>query len=220
MVDSRYAAVCFDLDGTLLNTLADLADSMNAALARQGFPPHPEDEYRFLVGDGVDVLARRCLPEAHRADDAAWEALVAAMREEYAGRWRDRTRPYAGVPELLPALVARGLPLAVLSNKQDDFTRAQVAHFFPDVRFASVAGARPGVPKKPDPAPALALARALGVPPQAWLYVGDTNTDMQTALGAGMVACGALWGFRPEAELRAAGAHHVLTHPSELLALL
>jgi len=220
MVDSRYAAVCFDLDGTLLDTLADLADSMNAALARHGFPPHPEGEYRFLVGDGVDVLARRCLPEAHRADDAAWEALVAAMREEYARRWRDRTRPYGGVPELLEALVARSLSLAVLSNKQDDFTHAQVAHFFPGVPFASVAGARPGVPKKPDPAPALALAETLGIPPARWLYLGDTDTDMRTALGAGMVACGALWGFRPEAELRAAGAQHLLRHPSELLAFL
>jgi phosphoglycolate phosphatase len=220
MADSRIRAVCFDLDGTLLDTLADLADSMNTALASFGFAPHPPEAYRFLVGDGVDVLARRVLPPEQRDEEAPWKALVAAMRAEYALRWRDRTRPYPGIPELLAEVSGRGLAMAVLSNKPDDFTKAQVSHFFPDLPFAQVAGARPDEPKKPDPAAALHIAEALGLPPDRWLYLGDTDTDMKTAVGAGMTPCGACWGFRSSGELRAAGARHLLEAPADLLALL
>lgn len=213
-------AVLFDLDGTLLNTLADMAGSMNAALRRFGFPPHAEADYRLLIGDGVEALARRALPESHREDESVWNSLVAAMREEYASRWHDNTVAYAGVPELLSELAARRLKLAVLSNKPDDFAKAQVAHFFPKVPFSAVYGVRPGVPKKPEPAPAKLIAQELEIPPERWLYLGDSNTDMLTANRAGMVACGVLWGFRSETELRDSGAAHLLAAPGELLRLL
>lgn len=220
-VEGRAAeAVLFDLDGTLLDSLADMTAAMNASLARFGFPPHDQASYRLFIGDGVETLARRVLPEGAREDEAAWKALVAAMREEYAARWHRATTPYAGIPELLDALVSWGLTLAVLSNKPDDFAKAQVAHFFPSTPFAAVFGVRPGVPKKPDPTAARQLAEALHIPAARWLYLGDSNTDMATAKAAGMVACGALWGFRGEGELRAAGADHLLDAPHGLLGLL
>lgn len=220
LVSRPPSAVLFDLDGTLLNSLADMACSMNAALLRFGFPPHAEGDYRLLIGDGVETLARRALPAAHREEEPIWKSLVAAMREEYAARWHERTAPYAGISELLSELATRGLQLAVLSNKPDDFAKTQISHFFPSIPFAAVYGVRPGVPKKPDPTPAELIAQELQIPPEFWLYLGDSNTDMLTANRAGMVACGALWGFRTEAELRESGAAHILAEPGELLELL
>jgi phosphoglycolate phosphatase len=212
-----FRAVLFDLDGTLLDTLGDLADSVNGVLARMGLAGHPEDAYRTMVGDGVANLMRRALPEGRRGDEDAVRTGVAWMREEYLRRWDSRTKPYAGVPEMLAAL---DRPAAVLSNKQEDFTLLAVRRFFPGHPFAAVRGARPGEPVKPDPAGALAIARLLDVPPAEILYLGDTNTDMRTAVSAGMFPVGALWGFRDEAELRASGARELLARPEDLLGLL
>ena len=213
----RYGAVLFDLDGTLLDTLDDLCGSMNSALQRLGFPPHPKDAYRFMVGDGVDTLARRVLPPRRRDDDEVWKALLAAMREEYGRRWDRKTKPYQGIVELLNDLKKMGLKMAVLSNKPHDFTLLNVGRFFERDIFASVRGAKPDVPKKPDPSGALAMARELGIVPERWLYLGDTSTDIQTALQAGMTPLGALWGFRPAEELAEAGAKALLERPSQLL---
>ncbi len=215
-----YKAVLFDLDGTLLDTLEDLCDSMNSALQGIGFPPHPKDAYRFMAGDGVDTLARRVLPPERRDDDEVWKALVSAMREEYGRRWDKKTRPYAGIPELLGDLAARDVKMAVLSNKPDDFALLNIERFFKHGVFASVSGAKPDVPKKPDPSAALAMAREMNIAPRRWLYLGDTSTDMQTALKAGMTPLGALWGFRPAQELREAGAKALLGRPSQLLEYL
>ncbi|NUQ01042.1 MAG: HAD family hydrolase, partial [Armatimonadetes bacterium] len=195
-----YRAVLFDLDGTLLNTLADLADSMNTALRGLGHPPHPTDSYRYHVGDGMTNLALRVLPPDQR-DAAEVARCVAAMRAEYALRWAAKTRPYDGVLELLDALAERGVARAVLSNKPDEFTQQVVAKLLGRERFDVVMGAQPGWPLKPDPAGALEVARRLGQPPGAVLYLGDTNTDMATAVAAGMHPVGARWGFRPAAEL-------------------
>ena len=210
-------AVLFDLDGTLLDTIGDLADSMNAALAALGHPTHPEEAYLRFVGDGVAELARRALPPARR-DETSVRACIAAMKAEYAQRWDVRTHPYEGVPELLDALGARGIPVADLRNKMEDVTRVAVDHWFGLDRFAEVRGAREGVPRKPDPEAALAIAARLGVAPERVLYLGDTDTDMRTAVAAGMVPFGVLWGFRDEAELRENGARHLLRRPGELLA--
>ena len=212
-------AVLFDLDGTLLNTLDDLADSMNAVLERLGYPAREIDAYKYFVGDGVKVMAQRALGEAGD-DDAVVANVVAAMRDEYANRWARKTRPYDGVDALLDALESRGGVMAVLSNKPDDFTKIMVNEFFPTTHFAAVAGAREDVPRKPDPKGALAIADALAVAPERFLYLGDTNTDMQTATAAGMFAVGALWGFRPEEELVASGAQCVIAHPMDALGLL
>lgn len=211
------SAVIFDLDGTLLDTIEDLTDSMNAALARMGLPGRSIAECRNLVGDGLDTFVRRALPDGVRDDPAAAARLKDLMRGEYRLRGKDKTRPYVGITDLLDELARRGTRMAVLSNKPHDSTGTIVRHFFPSWRFDPVFGARDGVPVKPDPAGALEIARAWGLAPAEIAYVGDTNTDMQTAAAAGMFACGALWGFRTAAELAANGANVLLEKPAELL---
>ncbi|HUU58374.1 MAG TPA: HAD family hydrolase [Phycisphaerae bacterium] len=215
----HYHAVLFDLDGTLLDTLADLADSMNAALEGLGFPRHPEEAYRYFVGDGVKMLAARALPDRHRSEETIGRA-VEAVRAQYARRWDCKTRPYEGIPELLSALSRRGVTAAVLSNKPDDFTKLCVAKLLPDWQFAAVQGVSETVPPKPDPTGAVHVTRGLGIPAGEFLYLGDTNTDMKTAVAAGMFPVGAAWGFRTADELRANGARKLIDHPMELLELL
>jgi phosphoglycolate phosphatase len=212
-------AVLFDLDGTLLDTLEDLADATNAALARMGLPTHDLDLFRHLVGDGAERLTRRALPE-DRQDPETVTSCFDAVREEYARCWDRKTRPYPGVPELLDVLAERRILTAILSNKDDDFTRLTAERLLSGHGFALVQGALPDVPLKPFPDAALDIARRLGVPPGEFLYLGDTGTDMQTARAAGMYAVGALWGFRDREELLGAGAQALIAHPSELLALL
>jgi phosphoglycolate phosphatase len=214
----KHAAM-FDLDGTLLDTLADLGDSMNITLAALGFPTHDYPFYRKAVGDGAPQLVTRSLPPAARTPDTIQAALI-RMRAEYERRWTLKTGPYDGILALLEDLRRRGTVITVLSNKPDAKTRDCVAHFFPDVPFAAVRGAREGVPLKPDPAAALAILRELDIPAEEWLYVGDTDTDMQTAVSAGIFAVGAAWGFRDRDELLAHGARSVIDSPAELLPLL
>ena len=212
-------ALIFDLDGTLLDTLDDLADSGNAALAALSLPQHPRDAYRLFVGLGVGELVRRMLPETRR-DEASLKSAGALLIAEYKRRWNVKTRPYPGVADLLEALRALGLPLCVLSNKPQDYTDLTVREFFPGFPFAHVRGARPDVPNKPHPAGALALAQELALAPGSIAFVGDSSTDMKTARGAGMLPVGVLWGFRDEAELLENGARHLLAAPMDLLALL
>ncbi len=215
----HYKAILFDLDGTLLDTLEDLATAANRALGTLGLPAHPTDAYRVFVGDGLRTLAERILPGEQRSA-AQVDALVAAFEREYSRTWNERTEPYAGVPEMLDRLTGDGYRLSVLSNKPDAFTRLCVEQLLPHWTFAPLYGQRPGVPKKPDPAAALAIAVELDLDPAEMLYLGDTATDMHTARAAGMAAVGVLWGFRTADELRAAGARHLITHPGELAPLL
>ena len=212
-------AAMFDLDGTLLDTLADLGDSMNITLAAFGFPTHEYPFYRKAVGDGAPQLVTRSLPPEARTPETIRTALV-RMRAEYERRWTLKTGPYDGILSLLADLHRRGTVITVLSNKPDAKTRDCVAHFFPGIPFAVVRGARDGVPLKPDPAAALAIVRQLDIPAGEWLYVGDTDTDMQTAVSAGLFAVGAAWGFRDRDELLAHGAQTVIDAPAELLPLL
>lgn len=212
-------AVLFDLDGTLLDTLQDIANACNTALARHGFPGHPVQAYKHFVGDGVAKLISRVVPIG-RAEVTTLSRVAAAYREEYSRHWNLTTRPYEGIPELLDRLTQRGIPIAVLSNKPDDFTRRCVAEFLPDWKFEMVVGASKTFPPKPDPAAASHIAATLDFPPGAFAYLGDTATDMKTAASAGMLPVGVLWGFRSAEELRQAGAQHLLKRPSELLELL
>ena len=212
-------AVLFDLDGTLLDTLDDLADSMNHALVAHGLPPHDVDAYRTLVGDGVAALVRRVAPAAREDDDLA-RTLLAKMADEYSRRWADKTKPYDGVAETLDGLCRRRLPMAVLSNKPHGFTKQCVAGLLGQWRFDVVQGVDDSTPPKPDTAAALRIAGQLGATPAEVVYVGDTNTDMKTATAAGMFAVGALWGFRSADELRRSGADMLIEHPTELLHLV
>ena len=217
---SRFKAILFDLDGTLLDTLEDLADSTNAVLAANGFPTHPTDAYRYFVGDGARNLIIRALPE-NRRNEPTISQLLAEYRDVYAKRWDAKSKPYAGVPELLDALVKRGdTKLAVLSNKPDDFTQLCVSRLLPKWKFDIVLGATERFPHKPDPGAANDIARQLKIEPAQFLYVGDTATDMRTAVAAGMRPVGVLWGFRTELELRGAGANHIVKSPMQLTDLL
>ena len=215
----KHRAVVFDLDGTLLDTLRDLAESVNSVLSRSGFPEHSLEAYRLFVGDGVEELARRVLPEGHR-DEATITRILAGVREEYRQRWPNHTRPYEGIPELLDALTARRIKKAIVTNKPDDSTRTMVARLLPRWEFDVIVGATAGLPRKPDPKGAIEAARRLRLSPGAILYVGDSDIDMKTANAAGMYAVGVLWGFRPADELIRNGAKVLISKPLELLELL
>ncbi len=215
----KRKAVLFDLDGTLLDTLEDLCDSVNRVLAARGFPIHPLDAYRYYVGDGAATLFRRVLPENQNGDEMVQNCLL-DFREDYGRNWNVKTRPYPGITELLDALTERGIQMTVLSNKPDETTKKCIEGILPRWKFAPVLGQREGVPKKPDPAGVTEITEALGLPPSAFLYLGDTGTDMRTATAAGMFPVGALWGFRTEEELTETGARALIREPLELLLYL
>ncbi len=215
----RYRAIIFDLDGTLLDTLDDLANSMNTVLYGLGFPVHEKEKYKYFVGNGIVNLARVALPENHRTDEEI-KNCVERMNTEYDRHWADNTHPYSGINELLDGLVLKNIRMAVLSNKPDEFTGVIIKKYFSRWKFDVVFGARPLVPVKPNPAGALEIAGLLEISPSEFLYLGDTNTDMKTANAAGMYAVGAAWGFREERELLDSGAKAVIHNPRELLNLL
>jgi phosphoglycolate phosphatase len=211
-----FKAVIFDLDGTLLDTLEDLADSMNRVLERNRLPQQEVEAYRYFVGDGIDMLVRRALP-FEIADEEELDRFIREMKREYAGRWTQKTRPYPGILEVLAAFSAAGFELAVLSNKPDEATQHIVRALLLGVSFRLVIGATREKPKKPDPTVALEIADRLRIAPARFIYVGDTAIDMRTAVAAGMFPVGALWGFRPAEELIAAGAELLVRKPASLL---
>jgi phosphoglycolate phosphatase len=210
-------AVIFDLDGTLLDTLEDLADSGNATLAALGHPVHPAERYKQFVGDGVAQLVRRALPANAQGD---LEKALTIMRGEYEARLHGKTRPYPGVPELLDALAARGIPMAVLSNKPDPFCQITVQDYFAAWPWAMILGETDRFPRKPDPAGARFVAESLGIAPADFLFLGDSPMDVRCALNAGMVPVGATWGFRERETLEAEGGKLFVDKPGELLDLL
>jgi len=212
-------AAIFDLDGTLLDTLGDLADAVNAALRENGYPAHEEQAVCGFIGDGAALLMRRAMPAGVGDVPADHARCLASFQRIYGEHFARRTQPYPGVPELLEELRARRVPLAILSNKPHAFT-LQCSHAFFGAAgeiFSVVLGQRDGVPKKPDPAGALEAAAALGVGPADCLYVGDSGVDMRTAMAAGMIPIGVEWGFRSVAELRREGAVAVIQSPADLL---
>lgn len=212
-------AVIFDLDGTLLDTLDDLSDTVNEVLTAAGYPGHDTDFYRKAIGDGAPNLIRRSLPKDGR-DPVTIERMLDHMREAYDRRWKNKTHPYEGITELLRHLQAKQVTMVVLSNKPHRKTLDCIQHFFPDSPFHGVYGARENVPLKPHPDAVLSVMQALAIESAHTLYVGDTNTDMQTATGAGLFAVGVTWGFRDAAELREHGAQAIIHHPMELVPFL
>ena len=214
-----FKAAIFDLDGTLLDTLEDIAHAANRVMTEFGHPTHPIDDYRYFVGDGVPKLISRVLPEDMRDEKTAAEC-VAAFRKDYGRNWKVRTKPYDGIPEMLDRLTALGLKLAVLSNKPDDITKLCVREILPGWRFEIVRGWIEGGPRKPDPTSAIEMAAQLGHTGKDILYLGDTAIDMKTAERAGMFGIGALWGFRTREELENNGARAIVERPEQVLDLL
>ncbi len=215
--ERRFDAAIFDLDGTLADTLGDIAEAVNAGLASLQLPTHPAEAYRAWVGEGVEHLAGLALPPSHQAEIAE---LVARFRGYYAEHVVQKSRAFPQIPEVLDALCEKGLRLAVLSNKMDLLTRRIVEVCFGEGRLHPVLGERAGIPRKPDPSAALGIAQELGVPASRCLFVGDTAVDMNTARTAGMYGVGVTWGFRGRDELEAAGAQVIISEPAELLRLV
>lgn len=214
----KFKAIIFDLDGTLLDTLKDLALSVNAVLERKGYPGHPVDAYRYFVGDGIDLLIERTFPAA------AWSGnnlnlLVNEVKEEYSRRWDDHTVPFPGVPEMLDSLEQKVVPKAIFSNKPHEFAVLTVEKLLTDWYFFDVIGIGPEMPRKPDPTGALQIAAKMKLNPAEIVYVGDTDTDMKTALAGGFYPAAVLWGFRPEEELKASGARFLAADPLDLINL-
>ncbi len=209
-------AIIFDLDGTLLNTLEDLADAGNRILSEAGLPVHPVENYKYFVGDGLATLIFRILPEDMRNDEQV-QRMAMVFREVYAKNWNAKTKVYAGIEALLNGLQEKDVSMNVLSNKPHDFTRICVQEFLGSWTFAQVLGNREGIAKKPDPAGALEIAEKLDLAPEDIIYLGDTATDMQTAVAAGMYPVGALWGFRTAKELKENGAARLVEDPEKVL---
>lgn len=204
------------MDGTLLDTLNDIADSMNAVLRLSGFPTHSLEEYRGLVGDGIEVLVERSLPEEWRTRQHI-EQCVNAMRNEYAQRWSATTHPFEGIPALLNELSKRDVQMAILSNKLESFTQIMASTMLGSWTFREVVGLRSDVPRKPDPAGALGIARSLNVSPKRCIFLGDSGVDMLTGVRAGMHPVGVLWGYQEREALIRAGAQALVDHPEDLI---
>lgn len=204
--------VIFDLDGTLLNTIADLANSTNHALNQLGYPTHEPEEYNFMVGNGINKLFERALPEGEKT-----EKNVLRVRREFIPYYdqhnADESRPYPGIPELLERLQAKGIQMAVASNKYQAATEKLIAHYFPNIKFIAVFGQRDSVNVKPAPTIVEDILRISGTPKDEVLYVGDSGVDMQTARNAGVTACGVTWGFRPLAELESFNPRYIIEVP-------
>lgn len=207
--------IVFDLDGTLLNTLEDLADACNGMLMECGYPSHPVDAYKYFVGDGLRVLVDRITPEGLSKDDL--DHCCNLFNDIYSRCWHNKTTQYEGIHEMLSKLQKNGMQLAVLSNKPHHFTTVCVDRFFPEHRFDVVFGQREGVNKKPDPAGALEIAELMNVRPAECIYVGDTAVDMQTGKAAGMFTVGVLWGFRDITELQENNADILVKRPMEIV---
>lgn len=211
--------VIFDLDGTLLDTVADLAAAVNHALAGMDLPAHSVDTIRTFVGNGIGKLLERALPEGERTEKNL-ARMRAAFLPYYDVHNADLSRPYPGVAAVLEELQRRGLMLAVASNKYQAATERLVAHFFPTIRFVRVLGQREHVPVKPDPAIVRDILASAGVEAEEVLYVGDSGVDMQTARNAAVDAVGVAWGFRSREELEAFSPLAVLDGAEELLTFL
>ena len=219
MSELKYKAIIFDLDGTLIDSLEDIADSMNIVLKKNGYPPHSYDDYRYLVGSGARKLVASAIPEERRENDIVNECLK-LFKEIYNKNWHVKTRPYPGITGMLYRIAKLGIKTSVLSNKPDDFTKRCVKKFLPDILFEIVLGMRDNIPPKPDPAAALEIAAELEISPEKFLYIGDTAIDMKTANSAGMSAVGVLWGFRSREELLENGAKALVGNPMEILEII
>jgi phosphoglycolate phosphatase len=207
-------SVIFDLDGTLLDTLADLAETCNEVLVSHHFPTHSAVKYKKFVGDGLQMLMKRITPIG--TEDSIIQQCCISFTRRYSRTWKRNSCPYEGINDMLSALKRQGVMLAVLSNKPHEFTKLFVDEFFPHEQFSIVYGQRDGFPKKPDPTVALEIASRFGVRPQDTIFVGDSGVDIQTGKAAGMLTAGVSWGFRSLRELTENNADILVHNPLEL----
>ena len=211
-----YNTYIFDLDGTLLDTLTDLAASTNYALRTHGMPEHTIDEVRRFVGNGVRKLMERAVPDG--TDNPLFDEAFATFRQHYMEHSLDTTRPYEGVPEMLAVLKAKGCHLAVVSNKMMAATQELCRHFFPEtIEVAIGENEAEGIRKKPAPDTVIAALRQLGVGEEGAVYVGDSDVDIATARNSNLPCISVLWGFRDRDFLLQHGASTLISAPKELL---
>ena len=213
-----YQYVIFDLDGTLLNTIDDLADAGNYVCRLHGWPEHSVEEYKRYVGNGMTRLAIRFSPEEWHTEEGL-HTILSEFMPYYDAHKQDKTAPYAGMPQAVARLKEAGVAVAVLSNKADRLAGPVVEHYYPGT-FPIVQGAVDGLPTKPDPTLLHRLMERMGADPARTLFVGDSNVDIQTAKNGGLVSCGVLWGFRGRAELEAEGADFIVQTPQELVRVI
>ncbi|MCT7909280.1 HAD family hydrolase [Arcobacter lacus] len=216
MVDGKKTLI-FDLDGTLLDSIEDIAVSMNKVLESLNLPIHKIEDYKYFVGSGIDVLVENAL--GNHSQEIKDEATK-RFKIEYDGKLHLKTLPYNGIYDLLSELKKMSYNISVLSNKPHELTVSYVNHFFKDYGFKEIHGQKTNVPKKPDPIAAINIAKALNIPCEEIYFVGDTKVDMQTAKNAGMKAIGVLWGFRDEKELKEFGADFIVEHPLDILNII
>jgi phosphoglycolate phosphatase len=214
----KFKGVIFDLDGTLVNSLEDIADAMNSVLQDLNYPTHSYDDYQYFIGSGLRNLVSKSLPENHN-DENQIERCYDLMVEVYRDNCTNQTKPYNGIVELLDELKSRNIKLSVFSNKADALTKEITAFLFPGY-FDPIVGLSIESLKKPNPFEAIEISKSLELKPEEMIFVGDSGIDMQTATNANMFAVGVLWGYRPEEELMANGANHILNHPLDLIPIL
>lgn len=211
----KYKAVIFDLDGTLIDSLSDIASTMNRVLVEHGFPEHDIEAYRFLVGHGLEELVREALPADRRRENDV-DFFLLEFRRVYKKHCLDTTRPFPGINSLLSFLEEKKIPKAVLSNKSDQYTKQLVAELFPDYEFHTVQGTVQGVPLKPEPGAAVSIAGNMHMDPGSVLFVGDSAVDIQTGQNAGMATAAVTWGIRPREELVKYNPTYLVNRPEEL----
>ena len=214
----KFKGVIFDLDGTLVNSLEDIADAMNSVLRNLNYPTHSYEAYQYFIGSGLRNLVSQSLPESHN-DEKDIDSCYHLMVAEYRDNCTRKTASYEGIIELLDHLISQKIKLSVFSNKADALTKEITAALFPNY-FGSVVGLTTESLKKPNPSKALAISKSLGLKPEEIIFVGDSGIDMQTATNANMFAVGASWGYRPKKELIENGAKQVLSHPLDLIEIL
>ena len=210
--------IIFDLDGTLLDTLEDIADSANEALVASGFEPHPLNEYRFFVGNGVENLVKMMLPKD--TQQQVIDRVIDGFQQAYNRNYANKCQPYPGIMSLIDELIKRGYKMGVCSNKPDAFTQVMVDLYFKDVDFVAVTGERKDLPRKPNAAMVHFILDKMDLGTVECLFIGDSDVDVKTANNAGLKSVGVEWGFRPIQELIDANVTYTVSHPKEILDLL